>query len=396
MVKKHKLRPSKRFYIIAVILAALAVIFLCLNMLLPKTAIVTQGEIMFEDSFNGVVVRDESVYEAENYGKAIFIAEEGSAVTVGEEIAEVYKWGYNEQTMADLIDIREQIMDYQLNTLLKNIINVNLADYNSKIEDKSIEIRQVISGEKEGNPITLERELSDLMNQRRDYLNTAVPLDNTLSSLYDQETALEERINAWKVYIYAEEEKIVSFYFDKYESLISTDNMDKLTISNIKEILKGSITNTLSNTDSSKPLYRLVNQNEWYVIVMADKQKNEITVDSQFSVVFKNIYDKQYTATVVSERSDPKGYIYILKITDDIGDLLSARSVNFSMKNTFSGLVVPSAAVKTSGDTNYVQVKTADDVIEVKVKIVAEQNKKSIVEPLEDNQILTANVQVVY
>ena len=152
----------------AVLLIVLIVVLLITSV--PKTVKAQKGELVYTDNFASVIIRDEKVYETENYDKAVFIAAEGEKVKKGAEIAEVYKWGYNDNILNSLLELQNNILQYQEDTILKDIVNVELTQFNEKIQQKSDEIHQVIAGEKEGDIITLERELKDLMTQRKDYL----------------------------------------------------------------------------------------------------------------------------------------------------------------------------------------------------------------------------------
>ncbi len=54
-----------------------------------------------------MIVRDEIVYEAKNYGKTKYIATEGQFVHVGDPIIEVYAWGYNDETLSKLLELQK-------------------------------------------------------------------------------------------------------------------------------------------------------------------------------------------------------------------------------------------------------------------------------------------------
>ena len=51
--------------------------------------------------------------KAENYGKITFSVSEGDTVKKNNQIAELFKWGYKDTVMQDLVSIQSDIMDYQ-------------------------------------------------------------------------------------------------------------------------------------------------------------------------------------------------------------------------------------------------------------------------------------------
>ena len=171
--------------------------------------------------------------------------------------------------------------------------------------------------------------------------------------------------------------------------------MDSLTISNIDSILNGSSTERISDSKTARPLYRLVNNYQWYVVIKAGAEVPEIKEGQTYSVVFEDIYDKQYTATVTSAREDRKGYLYTLSMNEDIGELLSARRVTVSMYNQFEGMILPKAAIYQEGETSYVDVVNGGSKVKTAVKVVVTQGDQAIVEPVEEGT-LAVNQQVVY
>ncbi|MEG1657244.1 MAG: HlyD family efflux transporter periplasmic adaptor subunit, partial [Christensenellaceae bacterium] len=160
--KNSQVKPNYKFYIFigVIVAAAIVAVVLITNI---QTAVVEQGEILFEKQLPVVVVRDEQVVTAQNYGKANFLAQEGQRVDAGANVAEVYKWGYNDKVMNELIEIQTKIEQYQENEMLKDVQDPKLQEVNTQITQKSEEINHIINGEQDGDLVLAERELKDLM-----------------------------------------------------------------------------------------------------------------------------------------------------------------------------------------------------------------------------------------
>ncbi|MEG2189012.1 MAG: HlyD family efflux transporter periplasmic adaptor subunit, partial [Christensenella sp.] len=107
-----------------------------------NTAVVKQGTIPFEKQVPVVVVRDEQVVTAQNYGKANYIASGGDRVEAEAPVMEVYKWGYNEKVMNDLIDYQTKIEQYQQNGLDDG----QVTELNAQITQKTADIKSIIVG----------------------------------------------------------------------------------------------------------------------------------------------------------------------------------------------------------------------------------------------------------
>lgn len=220
--------------------AAVAIVCTALFLILgSQTTEAKKGELSFSESGQGIIIRSETLYKSENYGKVEFLAEEGQAVTEGTPIAAVYSWNYSDKDYADLKALQDKIMDYQQGNILKDVVNKDLENLNKVIEEKSEAIRAVTRGEAEGDLLQMERELETLMEERTKFLKESVKEDQTLADFYQQEAALVAKIDDWKEITLAKGDGVVSFYFDGTETLLQPSNMKKLTLQNINDILEG-------------------------------------------------------------------------------------------------------------------------------------------------------------
>lgn len=379
----------------AAVLVVLISLLLILNA--PKEIMVERGELTYSGNFSCIIMRDEKVFETENYEKAVFIAAEGEKIKKGGDIAKVYKWGYNDSILNQLLELQNNIKQYQENEILKDINNKDLTEYNDKISEKTAEIQKVISGDKEGDIITLERELKDLMAKRKNYLdNEAVKADDKLKQLYAEEDNLLKRIEEWQVNITAESDGIISFYFDGNEQYMNIQNMDKLNKKNIDEVLKGQTSKLVTNNKAARSLYRLVNAKKWYVILYADNKVPEFKKGTKYTLTFKDIYDKKYTGKLLEERKDTRGYIYTFLMTDDVSALLRVRRIDMTIKNTFSGIKIPQSALKEKDGTYGVYVREGSISKFEPVNVLIRKDNQAVVTPMDANSTLKENATVEY
>ena len=87
--RRSAIRINPKFYVFLGIVAAIviAIVFFITNV---NTAVVEQGEIMFEKALPVVVVRDEQVISATSYGKPNYLVQEGERVEAGASVADIY------------------------------------------------------------------------------------------------------------------------------------------------------------------------------------------------------------------------------------------------------------------------------------------------------------------
>ena len=354
------------------------------NVFSSKTFTAQQGTLSFSQSSSGVVIRRETLYKADNYGKAEFIAQEGQIVTKGTPIADVYSWDYNDKDYADLKQLQEKIMDYQQNNVYSNIRSEDLESLNAMIDEKSAQIRAIVKGEQKGNLLVLNKELEKLMDERAAVLRDSTKQDDQLKTFYDQETALKNKIDNWKQTILAESDGVVSFYFDGTEVLLTPENMTKLTVKNINDILQGKSSYTSQETTASRALYRLVSQNEWYVVMICDEKVPEFENKTAFQVEFSYGEEYKYSATVFGHNSESGKEIYYLAFSQPVDKLLLARQVQFKISAEYVGIKVPVSAVKTKDGVTGVYYKNEEGkkVFEP-AAVLIRRDKECIIEPID-------------
>ena len=168
--------------------------------------------------------------------------------------------------------------------------------------------------------LPLERNMRTLLEERSTYLRNVMP-DNQLTDYLKQEQALLELIAGWRQSITANEAGRVSFYFDGNEALMNKENLGKFTKSMLEEVTAGKTIEVSSDDQGITPLYRVVNENEWYIVMHSDEEIPELYVGNVFSLIFEDYLDSQQTGIVyektILENND--GFVYTILIRDPIG-----------------------------------------------------------------------------
>lgn len=364
-------KPKLKFYLYLLAAVAAAAVTLFLVLRGQPTAPVEWASTEFTANYDMLVLRSEVVYEAKNYGKTDFIAVEGQHVDEGDPIIEVYEWGYNDETLSILLDLQKTILDYQTNELQAGIIDEQLNDINSRIDAKAKEIEQAVAAGDLNKTLLLEREMATLLDERMAYQKSSVMPDDTLRGYYAEETELLTQIAGWRTSLNAKESGTVSFYFDGCEALMTKDNIGRFTKKALEEVEAGKTVRTNEEDQATAPLYRVVDENEWYVVMLSEKKIPEMYVGNAFSLVFDDYLESQYTGVVfnTTKLENNDGYVYTILIQDNIGPLLGDRRVSAKLYNIQEGLRIPAGCVKTSDDVDYVE--TADGQI-VPVVVVAD------------------------
>lgn len=397
--KKAKRRPTKRFYIAIATVCAVIALTVALLTRGPSTAQLTTGTISYEETVTVALVRDETVYNATNYGKATFFAAEGQKVTNGYKIAEIYKWGYDESLITDLIEIRQLISDYQLDVIWKEVNNKDLDDIDAKINNKMKDIADVVQGNSTADIVALEQNLIELMDQKQSFLKQNVQADETLNGYYQQEQELVQKLANWKEDVSAEAAGVVSFNLDGAESVMSPLNLDKLTRQDVENAVKGVTVSNIAEDATTRPLYKLVNNYKWYCLILTDLDKplRQLTADEKFNVVFEGFNERPYEAKVLAERKPSDGgRMYILEMSEDVGPLISVRQTNATLKKDYEGIKVSKKALFQEEDVTGVKVVSGSDEIFIPVEILIEDDEGNvIIQSTESDMPLQENATVL-
>ncbi len=384
--------PSK-IVILIIALAVAAAIAVTLIFALggsqPFTA--QQGTMRFEYDAEGIVIRSEKLYQAENYGKTVFLAEEGQSVAAGASIAEVYSWDYSEQDVEELYTLQDTIMDYLEVYMLQDALNQDLQSLTDSIVEKTEEIAAVVRGETTGDLQKLERELKILMDERQRFLRESLNEDDQLRTYYEQENNLQTRINDSKTTITAESAGLVSFYFDGTETLLTPENMQNLTVQNIQDITAGKSFYQQDGQDVTKPLYRLVEQNLFYVVMVADEQVPEFANNTAFQVQFSGDEESTYVGKVIGYVEDSGQYLYYLEFNEDVSKLLTARRVSMKITSDYVGIEVPASAIKTVDGQQGVYYDRDGERVFEPVTVLIERDGNAIIQAVDISSSLSSS-----
>ena len=389
MALKRRRRANTKFYLFigAIAVVAVVVLFFVFNI---QTAEVEQGTIPFEAEAAAVVVRDEQVVFAQNYGKANYIVSEGERVEAEAPVMEVYKWGYNEKVMNDLIDYQTKIEQYQENVFQSE----DLANLQNEITAKAAELRGIINGTAEGDVVTAERELKSLMASKQNYLKENVNPDQQLQDFYTQEEEIQGRVNNWRQQVILAQAAQHGL-FDGAEDVLNAANIENIKSSDILDILNGTTgSQETQGEETEQPAYRLVNSYKWYLVIRSEEEIPEFTNDREFSIAFNDYVERQYQGVVSGTVKEENDYLYVIEISDDIGELLNVRRADTRVFTQFTGLKVPEKALKEKDGVTGVNVVVGREKTFVPVTVDIIKDGNAIVTPAEADSLLAERQHV--
>ncbi len=343
---KKKVRIHPRFYVILVLaIAGVSVGLYFLLGVIRREGELAVGTLRLQYDTKMVLLRDEKIVTVERFDKILFDVAEGAQVQEGEQIAQVFKWGYQEDTMQSLLDAQQKIYEYQL-TLKEGIVDPELDAVQQQITQKQLEIRAAIQSEPNRDVLELEQELKTLLARRAELLRNVQP-DAELTALYQQEEQQLTNYNSWKRDILNTiGPGVVSFYFDGNEQALDVQKLSMINADLIAEVIKGSGKVSSVDTTAESPLFRLVNSSHFYVAFLTDSSNPFRLVEGQiYSVVFNGYTDQQFVGTALPPVVTEKQVVNMLEFNQELGDLMGGRVVSASVMKDVTGLQVPLSAI---------------------------------------------------
>ncbi|MGI6238737.1 MAG: HlyD family efflux transporter periplasmic adaptor subunit [Christensenellales bacterium] len=375
----RRFRIKGRFFVFLFAVALIA--FLMLRKHLPfgtRVEVILMASSAYTQSMDAVIIRDEALVTADSVARIEYVAPENSLVSAGDTVAYLYSTGYSESELKKLETDRENIQAYH-KTMLGNILDNDLERLETIVDQQALEFKALVTGHTSGNLITVTRRLESAMVARQEYMRSNMRNDLKLNNLYSRESARLNSIASWRVRAAAETEGVVSFYTDGYEPFLNAETLPSLGAAEFKKALAGEPLG--GATAREKSVYRLVNQNRWFVAILTDGATWNPVVDQEYSMQFEGFSDLQFGARVTSVSQSEGAVLAVFEINAPIGALIYQRRAHASVSITFTGLSVPAKAIYEENGQAGVWLYDVPGGTFVSVTVLSSDGKTALIEP---------------
>jgi len=383
---RRRRRVTGRFYVFLLIL--LVIIFLIIRPHInfgSDEAVIMTAQSEFSQVMDCVIIRDETVTTSESTARLEFLAAENTLINTGDTVAYVYTAGYSEGLLQKLEETRTKIQTYHKDVILNNIKDSDLERYDTIVDMMVLQFKQLINHESTGSLLTVSRQLETSMVNRQEYLRQNKREDTKLTKLYDEENTRMGSIQSWRKVENAAQTGVVSFYTDGYETDLSPSTLPSLSPADIRAVLNGQ---RLSDTRSKHtPIYRIVNQNLWYVALVSDTTTWNPVVGQDYYLQMQGFEDLAYNARVTSVQKENNTVLAIFEITDPIGPLIYQRTGKAIMSTTFSGLSVTAEAIDIQNGQTGVWLYDVPGGTFVAVEVLSSDGDTALIQPLVENAL---------
>ncbi len=396
--KRVKVRKRIRITGIIILVVALALLIAWLIMRVSR-GVIDVGTLEFQqNNVEVVIVRDEAVETGASFGKISYIANEGQTVNAGDVVATVYKSGYNENVLSDLISLQQNIKKYQIGTLRKDIADPEYNTIQLQIDKKLQQISQAIQSPDSQDMLALQRELISLLEKRREYLKKFQP-DGELTQLLSNEEEYLNLLKEWQSDVPAKGTGKISFYFDQYELLLNKKNLEDgiLSYADMQAVKQKKMPDLSAlEANGERSLYRLVAPDVFYCVVTTSANHYFSMVKGEtYNLQFSGFYDKIYQGQVILSTQNGSGYLYVLQVQDDVAPFMNIRTARATISASFTGMQVPTDALAKEDNQYGLYVEQGTQRLFVPVDILA-QNKNDTVFKVAESSSVTLMPGVSY
>ena len=376
-------RVTGRFFLFLLALAVIAFLIIRSRMPSPvRETVIRTANASQRQTVQCVIIRDEPVQLWDATARVEYMALENSLVAQGDTVANIYTTGYSE-TLLDRLEATRSDIQKKHKEILNNIVDPDLNRYDTIVNNMAMEFKDLVTHKTRGNLQAVSSQLETAMVRRQDYLRQNKREDNDLTNLYATENARMASIQSWRKACSAEREGVISFYLDGYENDLTVAGLDGLTISDVRTVLDGGSLAATAQTRANG-VYRIVDQDKWYVAVLADGSTwTPVVGQDNYYMQFSGYEDLSYTASVHSVLKENGTTLAIFEINDPIGALIYERSGGAQFSITLENkLAVDAAALASQGGQTGVWKYDVPGGTFVPVEVLSSDGSTAIIQPL--------------
>ena len=377
-MKKNK--NNIKYIITAIIAIALLIyiVYTIINLVIKPTDtfLVEKGEISFEESVQGYVIRDETVIKGENYKNGISqIKSEGEKVAKGEAIYRYYTKG--EENLINKINS----LDVKIREAMEKENNIDR--YSSDIKTLENQIHKKIYEACEINDLQkikeYKNELNNIITKKAKIAGEKSPAGSYLKQLIEERSKYENELNNGSEYVKTTKSGVVSYRVDGLEEVLTPANLASLS----KGMLQDLKLKTGEIIATSEESGKVIDNFYCYIAcILKDENINaaQIKVGSNVEIRLSN--SQEITSKIEYISSEDNGEsLVVLKINKCVEELINYRKISLDIIWwSEEGLKVPNSAIKyENDDLAYIVRKRVGYTDNIYVKILKQSDKYSII-----------------
>ena len=385
-----------RFFVFLAIFFAFAFFGIKLAFKPPLYDIIQYGELNAWNEYPGIVIRDEEVYTAPDYGKVDFFVSKGQMVDKDTLLAVLYKDNYNQELVEQLYKTKQRIWDYQNRNMVQEMMDSDYETIQENIVEVMRNMQYSIHAYAAQDMENYENQLRLLLHRKKEIFHRMDSTSNYLEQLYQEEDEIESKLDEWKVEIVAPKSGIISFEIDGLEKILTPNDIDYLTRDQYLSFSEHEApVSHDENSEIGLPLYKLVESDKWYLVSLIPHKKVYYEQGDRLNLKLLGLSENPISSTVYRVDFSEDSTLVILEITDGIETVIESRKIYVEIETRAQGLMVPRGAIINQKDSIGVKVIANGDIQFVRVKVKAMDDDWAIIDKINDMDNLEVNDRIL-
>lgn len=337
----------------------------------PKT-ILAQGEVLI-DKINGegTFIRSEKVVYSDVEGILNINAPEGEMLSAGQEVASIHRTKNNASLENEIKEIEDAI-----STLKSSDIKIDfLENEKSNIKDLKInatkKLQEYILNKDYENIAIIKEELLLYEEKQNDFNFSGSLASESINNLENKKQDIESKLEKNNIKYYTSNSGIVSYKVDGYESIYLPVNFENYSYKKLNIDIQAK--NKISKDKKAKnenvsiggPVYKLLDNFEWYVAIKIDNKKDVKDLDIGKAVSIVTMDKPEVKGKIIAiNRSNDKAVLVIKFDTM----LYKYYDIRFSdvqvIKSSVETLKLPKRSVVEKDNVQGVYIKNKSGIVE--------------------------------
>lgn len=354
MSYRNEKKPKFKYYRVMTIIIFCSLLIYLLGYLAvfvsrPSIEVETveYGSIQVPHVYNGIVVREETVYRSDRTGRPVFNVADKTRVKKNTYICTV-----SDSSEAEDIESRLEKIDNDLLRKIKDGADNSL----HRVELNQIErnimgiVDSYASGFVNGDlssMYNLRNQIDSEIDSRNEiWLVDSGYLETEESDVRDQ---YEEKLEQTTSRYYSETSGIVSLKYDDLESIYTPNTLESITLEDVEKYTGVNQISQSMNIEKGNAIYKIVTSNTWYIVSYIPNTALEAWEEGlrvNISAESDSGEEVSFIAEINSIHVDSMYTRVIFESNQKITDFLGVRNFEFSTKDTvYDGIKIPVSAI---------------------------------------------------
>lgn len=294
-------------------------------------------------SFQGVYIRNETPVYGGTSGVLSYPNADGSKIANGSVVAYVYRSENDIYVNQQIEKLKEEV------ELLESAQNPGTTEaaqpeFISSLIDEEYQTIAFLIAEDDLDALAEERkQLQTLMDIYKIIINEETDFNDAINSLNSQISQLESKKREPIDTVITDSTGYFISHTDGFESKLSLDNIDDLTVNDIKDVISG-----IGASNSSRAIGKMVDGYEWKMAGIVDPNAADFRVGSRITVKFASTPDRLNAVVEdLIETDDPNESVIVLSCDKLTYNLVQRRVERVELiLNDYDGIRVPREAIR--------------------------------------------------